>query len=79
MELLTIRESSLGAFAESFQAAIIQGYRHSQEPSRYAWSDNQYNAVLERSESLIVGIKEAVQDESEQPTKKQAGRPPRKL
>ena len=72
MELLTIRECSLGAFVEAIQEAILQGYRHSQAPTRYAWQDNQFNAILERSD-------EVVEPSTEEPTKKLAGRPPRKL
>lgn len=91
MELLTIRECSLGAFVEAIQEAILQGYRHSQEPSRYAWSDTQYNAILERSDEVVINPEDAklaetepsteqqTSEEEAQPAKKLAGRPPRKL
>lgn len=78
MELLTIRESSLGAFTESLQEAILQGYRHSQDPARYAWFDNQFNAVLERSDAAVdtIGSENTV---LESIANKSAGRPRRIL
>lgn len=72
MELLTIRESSLGGYTQAIQDAILAGYRVSEEPSKYPWIDQQYNAVLERSDA-------AVEPSTEEPAKKLAGRPPRKL
>jgi hypothetical protein len=67
MELLTIREPSLGTFVESIQEAVLQGYRHSSNPKHYSWQDNQYNAILERSDTSV--------EPSTQ--KKPMGRPPR--
>ena len=72
MELLTIRESSLGGYTQAIQDAILAGYRMSMEPSKYPSIDQQYNAVLERSDTTA-------HPSTEEPTKKLAGRPPRKL
>ena len=72
MELLTIRESSLGAYTKAVQDAVLAGYRMSEEPSKYPSIDQQYNAVLERSDT-------AVEPSTEEPAKKLAGRPRRKL
>ncbi len=72
MELLTIRESSLGGYTQAIQDAVLQGYRMSMEPSKYPSIDQQYNAVLERTDTTV-------EPSTEEPTKKLAGRPPRKL
>ena len=79
MELLTIRESSLGGYTQAIQDAVLQGYRMSDESSKYPWIDQQYNAVLELSDNAVVDSAEAVQDETEQPNKPSAGRPRRKV
>lgn len=88
MELLTIRESSLGSYTQALQDAILQGYRMSDESSKYPWIDQQYNAVLELKPLVEISV-EPVQDElepaqeeqnlTEQPNKPSAGRPRRKL
>lgn len=78
MELLTIRESSLGGYTQAIQDAILAGYRMSMEPSKYPSIDQQYNAVLERSDAAVEPSTEQ-QASTEEPTKKLAGRPPRKL
>lgn len=72
MELLTVRESSLGGYTQAIQDAILAGYRMSMEPSKYPSIDQQYNAVLERSDTTV-------EPSAEEPVKKLAGRPPRKL
>lgn len=92
MELLTIRESSLGAYTKTIQDAVLAGYRMSEEPSKYPWNDTQFNAVFEPSgkSSMSVEVKitdlvdvqgiidNAVKEVTDTP-KKLAGRPPRKL
>lgn len=88
MELLTIRESSLGGYTQAIQDAVLQGYRVSLEPSKYPSIDQQYNAVLELKPLVEIPV-EPVQDElepaqeeqtlTEQPNKPSAGRPRRKL
>lgn len=76
MELLTIRESSLGGYTQAIQDAILQGYRMSEESSKYPWIDNQYNAVLERSDAAVdtIGAENTV---LESIANKSAGRPRR--
>ena len=74
MELLTIRESSLGGYTQAIQDAVLQGYRMSMEPSKYPSIDQQYNAVLERSDASVESSK---QEDSEESTKPSAGRPRR--
>lgn len=76
MELLTIRESSLGSYTQALQEAILAGYRMSDESSKYPWIDQQYNAVLERSDASVESSK---QEDSEESAKPSAGRPRRKL
>lgn len=76
MELLTIRESSLGSYTQALQEAILAGYRMSDESSKYPWIDQQYNAVLGRSDASVESSK---QEDSEESTKPSAGRPRRKL
>lgn len=78
MELLTIRESSLGSYTQALQEAILAGYRMSEESSKYPWSDNQYNAVLERSDTAVdtIGSENTVLDSI---ANKSAGRPRRKV
>ena len=78
MELLTIRESSLGGYTQAIQDAILAGYRMSMEPSKYPSIDQQYNAVLERSDAAVE-LSTEEQPTAEQTPKKLAGRPPRKL
>ena len=93
MELLTIRESSLGGYTQAIQDAVLQGYRMSLEPSKYPSIDQQYNAVLELSGKLtsvatievkltdlvdVQGIIEDAVEELDLP-KPSAGRPRRKL
>ena len=87
MELLTIRESSLGGYTKAVQEAILQGYRMSEESSKYPWIDQQYNTVLELKPFVEIPV-EPVQDDSEpaqeqplveEPAKPSAGRPRRKL
>ena len=85
MELLTIRESSLGSYTQALQEAILAGYRMSDESSKYPWIDQQYNAVLELKPfvEIPVEVVESAQDEleptQEEQTKPSAGRPRRKL
>ena len=78
MELLTIRESSLGGYTQAIQDAVLQGYRMSDESSKYPWIDQQYNAVLERSDASVdtIGSENTV---LESIANKSAGRPRRKL
>lgn len=93
MELLTIRESSLGSYTQALQEAILAGYRMSDESSKYPWIDQQYNAVLElsgKSASVatievkltdlvdVQGIIENAVEELDLP-KPSVGRPRRKL
>lgn len=76
MELLTIRESSLGGYTQAIQDAVLQGYRVSLEPSKYPSIDQQYNAVLERSDASVdtIGSENTV---LESIANKSAGRPRR--
>lgn len=78
MELLTIRESSLGGYTQAIQDAVLQGYRMSLEPSKYPSIDQQYNAVLERSDAVVdtIGSENTV---LESIANKSAGRPRRKV
>lgn len=70
METLTILESSLGAYTKAVQEAVLAGYRMSEEPSKYPWTDAQFNAIFE-----LVGE----EDNAEQSNKPSVGRPRRKL
>jgi hypothetical protein len=79
METLAIRNPSLGGYSTELQEAILQGFRVSVEPSEYPNLDNQFNAVLRRSDSAAEPSTEQQASEEAQPTKKLAGRPPRKL
>ena len=91
MELLTIRESSLGAYTKAVQDAVLAGYRMSEEPSKYPWNDTQFNAVFEPSGKSSMSVEVKITDlvdvqgiidnavEELSPPKKLAGRPPRKL
>lgn len=81
MELLTIRESSLGAYTKAVQDAVLAGYRMSEEPSKYPWNDTQFNAVFEEVKFVESAVEPSTEQQTstEQPTKKLAGRPPRKL
>lgn len=78
MELLTIRESSLGGYTQAIQDAVLQGYRMSLDPSKYPSIDQQYNAVLERSDAAVdtIGSENTV---LESIANKSAGRPRRIL
>lgn len=81
MELLTIRESSLGSYTHALQEAILAGYRMSEESSKYPWIDQQYNTVLELKPFVEHAVESAQDEQSliEEPTKQTAGRPRRKL
>ena len=64
MELLTIRESSLGGYTQAIQDAVLQGYRMSEESSKYPWIDNQYNAVLELKPFVEIPVDTKVPNET---------------
>lgn len=63
MELLTIRESSLGSYTHALQEAILAGYRMSEESSKYPWIDQQYNAVLELKPFVEIPVDTKVPNE----------------
>lgn len=69
METLTILEVSLGAYTKAVQEAVLAGYRMSEEPSKYPWTDNQFNAIFELA---------GEEDNTEQSNKQSVGRPRRK-
>lgn len=62
MELLTVRESSLGAYTKAIQDAVLAGYRMSEEPSKYPWNDYQFNAVLELSRKSTMSVEVKLTD-----------------